>query len=71
MTTATELGQTKIVTQDGVVTATLVDRVSPERIVTMLVRGAAAARYANQEDQTALVDPSIRALLVEPKVEDG
>ena len=71
ITSATELGQTKVVTQDGVVTATLVDRVSPERILLMLVRGSTAAKYANAEDRTGLVDPAIRSLLVNPKAEDG
>ena len=67
MTTSTELAKTTIVTQDGVVTATLVDRVGPDRVTMMLMRGNASARYAGQEDQTEPLSRDLRALLVNPR----
>lgn len=70
-TTSTELAKTSVVTADGVVNATLVDRVSPERLVLMLVRGSASARYAGTEDQTSRLSPELRSLVVNPKAEDG
>ncbi len=68
-TTATELAQSQIVTRDGIVTATVVDRVSPERIMLMLLRGAVAAKYAGYADQTPTVSREIRQLLVDPRPE--
>ena len=70
-TVAAELGTSSVVTEDGVVTATLVDRVGPDRITMMLMRGFASAKYGGQKDKTPLVSPQIRALLVNPKTEDG
>ena len=70
-TIATELGTTSVVTQDGIVKATLVDRVGPDRIMQMLMRGYASAKYGGQTDNTARVSPEIRSLLVNPKTEDG
>ena len=71
MTTSTHLGQVKVVTKDGVVTATLVDRVSPERMTQMLIQGAASARYGGVSDKTTAVSSEIRSLLVHPKPDDG
>jgi len=71
MAVATELGKSTVVTKDGVVTATLVDRVGPDRITQMLVKGFASAKYGGLPDDTPLVSPSIRSLLVNPKTEDG
>lgn len=66
MAQSTELSQTRLITQDGVVTATVVDRVSPDRIALMLFRGSAAALYGGVEDQTAVVSRDLRDLLVFP-----
>ncbi len=66
MATSTQLAQTQIVTRDGVVTATVLDRVSPDRVALMLVRGAAAARYGRTTDTTELLDRSIVDLIVLP-----
>tara|TARA_Y100000310_G_scaffold331649_1_gene405620 strand:- start:149 stop:376 length:228 start_codon:yes stop_codon:yes gene_type:complete len=71
ITTATELGTTSVVTQDGVITATLVDRVGPDRIMQMLMRGFSSAKYGGVTDNTARVAPELRSLLVNPKTEDG
>lgn len=67
---ATELAKTEIVTQDGVVTATVVDRVSPDRLFLMLLRGAVAAKYARVTDDTALVPREVKDLVVFPFTED-
>jgi len=71
MATSTELGKSTVVTRDGVVTATLVDRVGPDRITQMLLRGFASAKYGGLPDETPRVSPEIRTLLVNPKAEDG
>tara|TARA_Y100000034_G_scaffold130068_1_gene187668 strand:- start:1213 stop:1428 length:216 start_codon:yes stop_codon:yes gene_type:complete len=71
MATSTELGKSTVVTADGVVTATLVDRVGPDRITMMLMRGYASAKYAGVVDKTERASPQIRSLLVNPKAEDG
>ena len=71
VTTSTQLAQSKTFTTDGVVTTTLVDRVSPERIALMLFRASAAARYGGLDDDTQRISPEIRSLLVNPKAEDG
>ncbi len=71
MAVATQLAETKVVTADGVVTATLVDRVGPDRITLMLMRGFASAKYGGTKDETPLVSPEIRSLLIHPKAEDG
>lgn len=68
-TEATEQAVQQIVTQDGIVTATVLDRVSPDRVYQMLVKGSAAAQYARINDETALVDRAIKDLVVFPTVE--
>lgn len=67
---ATELAKTEIVTQDGVVTATVLDRVSPDRLFLMLLRGSVAAKYARVTDDTALVPRAVKDLVVFPFTED-
>ena len=66
MATSTELAQTRVVTRDGIVTATVVDRVSPDRIALMLIRASVHAKYANGDDDTPLVSRDIKDLLVVP-----
>lgn len=62
----TELSQTNIVTQDGIVRVYTYDKVSVDRILLMLVRGNAAARYANTVDATEVVGPELRDHVVNP-----
>lgn len=66
MAQSTEIARQQIVTRDGLVTATVVDRVSVDRIYLMLVRARAASQYARVLDQTALVDRSVKDLVVFP-----
>jgi hypothetical protein len=70
VTSSTELAKTQVTTNDGVVVATLVDRVSPERIMLMQVRGAAAARYGDMPNNTPRVSKQLRTLVVHPRVDD-
>ena len=65
-----EIASVEIITKDGVVTATVVDAVSPDRIFLMLLRGSAAAQYARVEDTTPVVSREIKDLLIFPFTED-
>lgn len=66
MASSSELAKTQIVTRDGVVTATVLDTVSPDRIALMLARGSAAAKFARVTDNTATVSKDVRDLLIFP-----
>jgi hypothetical protein len=66
MAQGTDLAQTKVVTEDGIVTATVIDFLSPDRIALMLVKGSAGARYGNVPDNTPLVSREIKDLLIVP-----
>lgn len=68
-TTTTELGQSKVLTKNGVMTATVVDRVGPDRLYLLLLRGSVAAQYGRKADQTPLLDPELRSLIVNPNPE--
>ena len=66
MAVSTELGRTQIVTIDGIVTATVVDKVSPDRMLLMLIKGTASARYVNTVDGSALIGRDVKDLVVFP-----
>ena len=66
MAKSTELAKTRVVTEDGIVTATVVDRVSPDRIARMLFVGSSAAIYGGATDQTSTVSRDIKDLVVFP-----
>ena len=68
-TEATELATHKIVTRDGVVNAVVLDRVSPDRVYLMLLRGAVAAQYARTADNTPTVPRAVKDLVVFPTSE--
>jgi len=70
MATSTQLARTQLVTRDGVVTATLLDRVSVDRVMLMLARGSAAAVYARAMDETPLVPRDVKDAVVFPGRED-
>lgn len=69
MAQSNEIAKTQVITKDGVMTATVVDRVSPDRISLMLTRGSAAALYARTTDNADVVDRSLKDLVVFPLVE--
>ena len=69
MAQSTTETSTRIVTQDGIVTATVIDKVSPDRISLMLFKGSAAALYGRAPDDTPLVSRAIKDLLVFPFTE--
>lgn len=66
MAEATQLAQKRIITSDGVVTATVLDRVSPDHIVRMLTKASGAAKYAHTTDDTDIVSRDIKDLLIFP-----
>jgi hypothetical protein len=66
MAKSTELGKTQIVTRDGVVTATVLDTVSSDRMALNLIKGSTAAIYGRVEDGTALVPRSVKDLIIFP-----
>ena len=66
MAQATNESSTRIVTQDGIITATVIDKVSPDRIARMLFKGSAAAIMGRSADGTPLVSRAIKDLLVFP-----
>lgn len=66
MAQSTQLAESKIVTRDGVVTATVYDTVSPDTMGLLLVKGAAAARYGRTDDNTELVKRDVKDVLIFP-----
>jgi len=69
MAKSTELAKTQVVTRDGIVTATVVDNISPDRMALSLIKGSAAAVYGRVDDNTPLVSRTIKDLLVFPFTE--
>jgi hypothetical protein len=67
MSTASKLSETQVVTQDGIVTATVYDRIAVDHLYDMLLRGAYAAKYARSTDSSELVDRTLKALVVDPR----
>jgi hypothetical protein len=63
---STDLATTEIITADGVVTVTVVDRIGVDRLFLMLLRGSAAAKYAAVVDNTALVPRAVKDLIISP-----
>ena len=66
MAQETVYSRSRAVTSTGVVTATLLDTVGPDRITLMLMRAAAATRIAQEADKTPLVRREIKDLIVYP-----
>jgi hypothetical protein len=66
MAQATNELSTRIVTRDGIITVSVVDKVSPDRIARMLFKGSAAAILGSATDNTPLISRSIKDLLVFP-----
>jgi hypothetical protein len=69
MAHSTELGSTQIVTQDGVVTATVYDKVGVDTMQLLLSKGSAAARYGGVEDQTGTVGRDVKDVIIFPFTE--
>ena len=66
MAQSTELARQQIVTRDGVATAIVVDKVSPDTMGLLLVKGAASARYGQTDDDTDLLQRDVKDLLIFP-----
>jgi hypothetical protein len=69
MAVSTELARTSIITEDGVLTATVVDTVSVDRLYVMLVNSTLGARYGNISDTTNLVPRAVKNLVIFPFTE--
>lgn len=70
MATSTELSRSRFGSSDGTSTVVVLDRVSPDRICLMLVKGAYASRYSGVPDGTAVVSRDVKDLLTSPTSED-
>ena len=66
----TEGTSTRVRTSDGFLEVTVLERISVDRIMLMLVRGVAAARFKGVADSTPLVDESVKDLLLNPLSEE-
>ena len=60
------LSESKIITNGGIVTTTVLDEITPERLMMYMVKGAYASMYANTTDNTPVIPREIRDLLVSP-----
>jgi hypothetical protein len=69
MAKATELARTQVVTSDGVVTATVLDRISADRLVLGLIRADAGERYVGRDGNVALVSRDLKDLVISPYTE--
>ncbi|MBP48070.1 MAG: hypothetical protein CMH53_09045 [Myxococcales bacterium] len=61
-----ELSKVQFFTPDGIVTATVLDTVGPDRIMLHLIKGSHAARMATTDDKTESMDRSVKNLIVSP-----
>lgn len=66
MAQSRELAKTQIVTRDGVATAVVVDKLSPDRMGLLLVRGSSAAIYGQTQDDTDVVQRDVKSLVIFP-----
>ena len=69
MAESTKIAETRIITADGVVTATVYDKIAPDHIMQMLLKGAGAAQYARVTDDTERVSRDVKDLLIFPLTE--
>ena len=60
------LSETRIIAGGGIVTTTVLDEVTPERLALYLVKGTYTAKYAGTVDNTPAISRSIRDLIVSP-----
>ncbi len=61
-----EISKVQFFTSDGIVTATVLDTVGPDRILLHLVKGAHSARMVQGEDKTESMSRDVKNLLVSP-----
>jgi hypothetical protein len=55
-----KLSESKIIAGGGLVTATVLDEVSPERLVLYLIKGEYAAKYSGITNATPVITRSVR-----------
>ena len=61
-----ELSKTQFFTKDGLVTATVLDTVGPDRMMLYIVKGSHAARLDRKEDETEAIEKGIKDLIISP-----
>ncbi len=55
-----KLSESKIIAGGGLVTATVLDEVSPERLVLYLMKGEYAAKYSGISNSTPVITKAVR-----------
>tara|TARA_R110002126_G_scaffold52672_9_gene142986 strand:- start:1476 stop:1688 length:213 start_codon:yes stop_codon:yes gene_type:complete len=66
MAKSTELAKERTVTGDGVLTSTVLDTVSADRMVLSLIRGSTAALYGSVEDLSPVVPRGVKDVILSP-----
>ena len=66
-----ELSKVRFFSSDGIVTATVLDTVGPDRIMLHLIKGSHSARMATTTDGTASMERSVKNLIVSPFTRSG
>ena len=61
-----ELAKVKIVTKNGVVTATVLDKVGVDRMEIYMTKGSSSAHMSRATDNTAAIGRSIKETIVFP-----
>lgn len=61
-----ELSKTQFFTNNGIVTATVLDTVGPDRMLLHLIKGSHSARMVRKTDETETISRGIKDLLVSP-----
>jgi hypothetical protein len=61
-----ELSKTQFFTKNGIVTATVLDTVGPDRMMLHLLKGSHSARMVQEDDKTDTLKRDIKDLLVFP-----
>ena len=61
-----ELSKVQFFTKNGIVTATVLDTVGPDRMMLHLIKGAHTARMVRKTDETERINRDIKDLIVSP-----
>lgn len=61
-----ELSKTQFFTSNGIVTATVLDTVGPDRMMLHLIKGSHSAQMVRKPDETEIVNRDIKTLIVSP-----
>lgn len=61
-----ELSKTQFFTKNGLVTATVLDTVGPDRMMLHLIKGSHSARLVRKDDETETIGRNVKDLIVSP-----